>query len=100
MGEIIKGPWSKSHTETHRDLFDNLIHLVYEFDSVIFQEGSDSLPKKEDGHLDLSQIPISLLIQWAMLQAQEPFHDHGENNEVLIRSRRNPSDGGPNKEGS
>lgn len=86
MGEIIEGPWSKSHVETHRDLFDNLISLVYEFDAVLSQEGGH-LPRREDDHLDLSQIPISLLVQWAMLQAQKPVHDHGENNEVLIRPR-------------
>lgn len=94
MGKILQGPWKKTHQREHQDMFDAFIKLVYEFDCVLVSE-ADHLPKRADGHLDLAQIPITMLIQWAAVQAQKPMHEHGENGEITIRSGRDPGDGGP-----
>lgn len=98
MGKIIQGPWIKDHVSTHRDYFDSLVSLLGEFNATLKQEG-DHLPKLENGDLDLRNIPITTLVQWAMINAQQPIHEHGENNEIIVRLRRDTGNRGPDKEG-
>jgi hypothetical protein len=100
MGEIIEGKWKKhGHVDEHRKQWDSLIELIKELNGSIMQETPD-VPLMNDGlQVDLDQLSIGYLVRWAMLQAQKPTHEHGENNEVIIRPRRDPSNGGHNKKG-
>lgn len=81
MGQILEGPWPRHHKTEHELMFDSLVKLIFEFDAIVSQNYGH-LARREDGHLDLAQVPVQLLLQWAALQAQKPTHEHGENGEI------------------
>lgn len=93
MSKVLEFSRKTSHLQEHRNLYDALVKLVYEFDAVVASE--EHLPTRPDGHIDLQQVPISILIQWTMLQAVTPGHEHGENNEIITRFGRDTGDRGP-----
>lgn len=78
MGKVIKGPWPEvSHQDEHREMFNNLVKIVSEFNYFLLSNDTP-LPKDENGDLDLTQIPINLLLNWTALQAQKVTHSHEE----------------------
>lgn len=101
MGKEIKGHWpDKTHQDEHRDLFNSLITLMGDMNDAFKNvEGVDYLPRIDGINLDWNEIPVGLLLNWAMMNARKVSHKHEDTTikkkttKNIIRPGRDPGNG-------